>query len=413
VTTAAFLPSIGLLFEDFVLTAEQGSYSAAGQDQGLSYSADTYNPGPLPSLALLGGLGGNARASDQGSYALTGQDAGLLFGYRLGCDAGFYAKSGQPALFSLSTSGVENPSPLPHLGLVLGGVSGDKTLIADPGAYAIVGSESYSDFEMGSATTTYTITGQDANLLVTRILVCVRGSYDHTGQDAAFTIGSPARTMPAEQGTYSVSGQDNVMTPNFNLACEQGFYPLLGQTAGLAVGATAHYTVLAEMGDYQVFGTDADGVLGDPVLWAEYGTYEVTGYEVRSRKKDDGAGKPKKPKRPKFEIEVDGQVYEVSSKAEAEHILAQLREEAENLARLALERANKAQKRPIRKILKDAEKTLQIPVIEAEESISAETDKVLKDIEDLFNSTLQTIEIAARMRKLEEEEEEAILLMLL
>lgn len=294
---AAYLPHIGLLLGSHVLTADQGSYAITGQDA-IGGAAGVGTPAPLPHFMLLGGLGGNALVSGAGSYSVTGQDASFLIGYRLACNVGFYTLSGQPALFSQSVNQGGNPAPLPHLGLMLAGSTASYTLTADPGAYGIFGSDGLADYEMSAATDTYSISGQDALFNAVHFIIAESGAYAITGQDADFTIGSPSRTMAADFGTYSVSGQDNAMSAGYGFTGEHGFYAVLGQTANLSVGQLIHYEMLAEHGDYQVFGIDADFVFGDPVLWAEFGEYTLTGYDVRNPPvRDNGGGYWHPPRR--------------------------------------------------------------------------------------------------------------------
>jgi hypothetical protein len=133
-----------------------------------------------------------------------------------------------------------------------------------------------------------------------------------------------------------------------------------------------------------------------------------TGYVDIPRRNQD-AGRPKKRK--KHQVEIEGQVYEADSEAEALYMLEKVKEQAEAAAKLALERANKALKKPIRKILQDARKALQPPVVDSDE-LPSEAEQILKEIDDLYKDTLMKVEIAALLRKQEEEEEEAILLML-
>jgi hypothetical protein len=129
--------------------------------------------------------------------------------------------------------------------------------------------------------------------------------------------------------------------------------------------------------------------------------------EAPSRRRDE-AGRPKKKK---HQVEINGEVYDADSEAEALYMLEKVKEEAEKTAALALERATKALKKPVRKILQDARKALKPPVVEVEE-LPSEAEQILKEIDELYKDTLMKVEIAALLRKQEEDEEEAILLML-
>jgi hypothetical protein len=248
------------------------------------------------------------------------------------------------------------------------------TLEAEAGAFVWDGEPSFSDFEVTAESGVFTMTGVALDLIATRTLVATAGVFTMTGSDSDLRVLTEATLIP-EPGLFVMTGNEVTFGRPRTLEAMSSSFVMTGEPTRLV------YT--NERG--QEFE-------GSP-----------------SRRQEAGSNK----KRQKYEVEVDGEVFHVTSKAEAEYVLEQLRNQAEETAKLALDRANKAQKRPIRKILKDAEKTLQLPNIESEESISTEADKVLQEIEDLYKSTLQAIEISALLRKQEDEEEEAILLMLL
>ena len=88
-------------------------------------------------------------------------------------------------------------------------------------------------------------------------------------------------------------------------------------------------------------------------------------------------------------------------------------EAAEEKAEQALDRANKAQKRPQRKVMADARKALREPSIYAPEFPELAAD-VQRQIRAIYDSALQAIEISALLRKREEDEmdDEDILLLL-
>jgi gas vesicle protein len=123
------------------------------------------------------------------------------------------------------------------------------------------------------------------------------------------------------------------------------------------------------------------------------------------------AGKPRRRK--KTEVEIDGQIYHVETKEDAARLLETAKQAAEELAALAIERASKAERRPTRKVLADARKALQVPVIDADEDLQSEVEALQQEIADIYTQALQTVEIAALMRKAEiEEDDEDVLLLL-
>ena len=132
-------------------------------------------------------------------------------------------------------------------------------------------------------------------------------------------------------------------------------------------------------------------------------------------KRQTPAGRPKKRR---HVVEIDGEDLLVTSAEEAEAILARIREEAKEKADLALQRASAAKKRPARKVIADARKALQVPEIEVSDSlpnVGVYSELLVSEIEALYQSTLNTIEIGIWLRKRQqaEEDEEDILLLLL
>ena len=196
-----------------VLVAGQGSYVISGQDAAFSRASNASTPAPFPHLSLLGGLGSNLLIAGQGSYTFSGQDASLKVAHVLSAASGTYTVSGQVAALSPSLGGGGDAAPLPHLGLLLQAFTDSYTLTADAGSYSIIGSDGLADFEMSAATSTYSITGQDAGLRKASVLTAASGTYSITGQDAALSIGGTARTMTADYGTYSITGQAATLKP--------------------------------------------------------------------------------------------------------------------------------------------------------------------------------------------------------
>jgi len=126
-----------------------------------------------------------------------------------------------------------------------------------------------------------------------------------------------------------------------------------------------------------------------------------------------GAGKPTRTRKRKVLVSVDGEEFSVSSVAEAEEILAQVRQQAEEQAELVTERAIAATNRPQRKILADARKSLVVPSIKVPVDLQPQVDALRAEIESIYNAAIQAVEIGALMRKQAEQEDEDDLLMLL
>jgi hypothetical protein len=183
---------------------------------------------------------------------------------------------------------------------------------------------------------------------------------------------------------------------NFNVA----------QTAGIGLTgvlrATGTFTTL--IGIAQTAGIGLTGVVG--VSGGNISFNTVTGGVVP-------AGKSPGKRRKKTEVEIDGQVYHVETKEDAARLLESAKQAAEEVAALTIERASKAERRPTRKVLADARKALQVPVIDADEDLKDQVQALQQEIADIYTQALQTVEIAALMRKAEiEEDDEDVLLLL-
>lgn len=128
-----------------------------------------------------------------------------------------------------------------------------------------------------------------------------------------------------------------------------------------------------------------------------------------------GAGKSKREYKKPVVVEVDGKDYIVRSRGEAEELIAQVQEAAQQRAELAVERAAKATTKPIRKVLHDARKALKVPQISAPKALDTLTKSVLTSVESLYASTMRDIEIAALLKRAQaqEEDDEDVLLLTL
>jgi hypothetical protein len=147
------------------------------------------------------------------------------------------------------------------------------------------------------------------------------------------------------------------------------------------------------------------------------GAAQVYGYDSLPVSTNTGAGSSKKRRERKpVVVEIDGKDVVLESAQEAEELLSRVRAESEEAAETALKRASSAQKRPARKVIADARKALQVPEIFADTpAIQSIADRLLDDIQALYQSTINTIEIGALLRRqqaLDEDDEDVILLLL-
>lgn len=146
-------------------------------------------------------------------------------------------------------------------------------------------------------------------------------------------------------------------------------------------------------------------------VWGPVWTFVEPEPPPAEEPRKQGAGRSKKRRR--YTVEVDGEEFPVDSLAEAEAIFAQVREAAQEKAQQVLQRAAKAEKRPSRKVLADARKALPAPVITTDAPVSAAVDALMAEIEALYRSTLQTVEIGALLKRQADEDEDETILMLI
>lgn len=314
----ASLPHLGLVLAPKELVAESGSYTVSGQAAALSGNG---SPAPLPHLALLGGLGGRiVLVAESGTYGISGQAAGLPRAYRVAANVGFYTLAGKAGILQASGARAGDPAPLPHLGLLLAPSTASYTLTANTGIYTVAGSDALADHEVTAESGTYTIAGQDAGLLKTTIMVAESGTYSIAGQEATFSITGTDRVMPADTSTYAIAGQDAALTVGRVLAAEHGFYALLGQAAELVYAPPNEYTLTAEGGTYAFTGQTAE--LDARRLYAEYGTYRITGVDIVSPAIDVGAGRSRRRSR-RYIARYRGQDYEFADEDAMEEFIAE------------------------------------------------------------------------------------------
>ncbi|MBK8106040.1 MAG: hypothetical protein IPK42_10865 [Betaproteobacteria bacterium] len=128
-----------------------------------------------------------------------------------------------------------------------------------------------------------------------------------------------------------------------------------------------------------------------------------------------GGGKSRKPRKRRYQVEIDGQVIEVATEQEAEAVLAEAAQKATETAKLAIDRAVKAKRRPVRKIVRDAEKALTVPDVAVSPSLQSYADQMIGKIRAEYQSALSAIEIAAHMaqreREIEEDDEDVLMLL--
>lgn len=166
-----------------------------------------------------------------GAYAITGTDADLS----LGEDLILTAEAG-----ALSLSGQD-------ASLLL-----SRVLAAGAGSYALTGQDAGLGIvlDLTAEAGAFDLAGQDASLLMARVVAAGAGSIDLSGQDAAFLLG---KHIAAEAGAIDMSGQDASLLLDRVLGAEAGALALSGQPAGVAIVRT----LTAEAGSVSLSGQDA------------------------------------------------------------------------------------------------------------------------------------------------------------
>lgn len=138
----------------------------------------------------------------------------------------------------------------------------------------------------------------------------------------------------------------------------------------------------------------------------------VVSTDWRTISASTGAGRSKRRRR-KYEVEIDGEVFDASSVEDALEIIQKAKELAEERAKTAISRANKVQVRPVRRVLADARKTLPMPKITTDAPVDEVLQRVMAEIEQLYKDALTTIEIGVLLRRREEEDDEEAILALM
>lgn len=175
----------------------------------------------------------------------------------------------------------------------------------------------------------------------------------------------------------------------------------LASDAATIAGTATHLTLHATSGALQA----------DPASMAGTAVHSGAGATVPSMQ---GAGRPSKERRRPRVVEIDGEDFVVSSAEEAQALLDQAKEQAKELAALAIKRAAEAEKKPAYKVIKDAKRLLEVPQIEAPDEFAPLVAETQAEIRSIYESALASVEIAALLakRQREEEDDEDVLLLL-
>lgn len=182
------------------------------------------------------------------------------------------------ALFALSLDLTQlATNDLVEFRLLMGGV-----VFTSVDAVPTLTVKDYNAYTLTAASGTYSISGQPATILKSKLLTAASGSYSIAGQDATITYTAPPTgyTIVADYGTYSISGQPASILKGNVLTAGSGSYSISGQDASILKGNV----LSAASGSYSIAGQDATitytGTTPAYTLTADYGTYAITGQDA-------------------------------------------------------------------------------------------------------------------------------------
>ncbi len=405
----------------WALSASDGWYAAGIAIKGTS-SGTSITTG-LGQLTLTG-LAPTLAATDH-KFVTPGLGALTITGYAPSIGASFSISPGLGALsltgYAPSVSATGNASITAGLGaLTLSGYAPSLTLtVPTPPAASLVLTGYAPTVSSGGS---ISITTGLASLSLT--------GYS---PDQTLTLYSP------DPAALVLTGYAPSVAVGANYSITPGLGSLVLTGAAPTVSATAHVFVTTGLGELTLtglaptaaatanqFASPGIGTLtltGYSPSLTQAGSFSVTtglgeltlvGYAPEVENSGDSrpmvGGRPSKRRR--YTVVVDGEEFAVDSPAEAEAVLKEARQVAEQKAQEVLQRAAKAEKRPIRKVLADARKALPVPKITTDAPISG-LNEILSEIESLYRSTLQTVEIGALLRRQEDEEDDEAILLLI
>ena len=173
----------------------------------------------------------------------------------------------------------ENPwqvfAPLTRPPFVSPGGATAYSLVITPGSYSITGQDvglivsRTLSIDAGA----YALTGQDAGLQASKMLQPEAGSYTLTGHDADLLA---ARALAATAGAYALTGLDAGLLSQRVLSADAGAYVITGLDAGLIVTPVGSYSLQVDAGAYAITGNDAT-LLSTRLLSIDAGAYALTG----------------------------------------------------------------------------------------------------------------------------------------
>jgi len=250
----------------YEIAAVTGAYTLSGSNAALERGFRIAATGVSYTLTGTGadliheGTGGYTLAAEVGIYTLFGSTAGLVHDRMLTGGAGAYALSGQTTGLMRNRIVSANSGSYSLIGFDAGlthAVAGEYALVAEAGAYALIGTPSALEhgYELAASSGSYSLSGS---------LVSLERGYEIVGNS----------------GSYTILGQSALLEMGCRLDAVGGNYVLAGSAVDLVLGAADGVTLLAATGAYLLVGIDAELVRAVRVLNAQGGAYELNGMEA-------------------------------------------------------------------------------------------------------------------------------------
>lgn len=148
-----------------------------------------------------------------------------------------------------------------------------KRLRASGGSFLLTGRDADLHLANGiilaAGAGSFSLAGQSASLLLSKVLAAGAGAFSLAGQAASFVLG---KGLVADPGAFALTGQAAALLANHSVVAGVGAFALTGQTAGLLRGQL----VSAQPGAFALSGQDAGFVLGKSIA-AGAGAFALSG----------------------------------------------------------------------------------------------------------------------------------------
>ena len=266
--------------------------------------------------------------------------------------------------------------------------------------------------------------GTSTYVVVSGVATTLAGTSEGALSAQAATLAGTANHVTVHASSGALTAQAAAVSGSASLAAGGTFSAvgtLTSQSATVS-GAATHYTLHTAAADLVAQAATLSGTAAHYTLHTATGSLIADSASASGAARNEttyvapvprtGAGRSSR-QRQRVVVEIDGEDFIAESPEEAQAILDQAKEAAEEKAKLAVERATKARTKPTRKVLADARKSLELPEISAP-GLDGYADEISRQIEGIYQSAIQTIEVAALLRKRElaEEDDEDILLLI-